>query len=136
MGDAYENVVDIRTSKKSVQKVFPGLLTLPDMCEKDLEKLVELVEKNISYEVVITIQLTLRSFATNGLSNLQKILVDLQKKYEDCKLFINSPQYTFVMKSHKKEIMEQLYECIEDDFSIVLENEKDVDYQLEKSIKN
>jgi len=136
MGDAYENVVDIRTSKKSVQKVFPGLLTLPDMCEKDLEKLVELVEKNISYEVVITIQLTLRSFATNGLSNLQKILVDLQKKYEDCKLFINSPQYTFVMKSHKKEIMEQLYECIENDFSIVLENEKDVDYQLEKSIKN
>jgi translation initiation factor 2 alpha subunit (eIF-2alpha) len=136
MGDAYENVVHIRTSKKSVQNVFPGLLTLPDICETDLDKLVELVEKNISYEMVINIQLTLRSFATNGLANLQKILVELQKKYEDCKLFINSPQYTFVLKSHKKDNMEMIYESIEDDFATVLENEKDADYQLEKSIKN
>jgi hypothetical protein len=32
--------------------------------------------------------------------------------------------------------METIYESIEDDFAKVLENEKDVDYQLEKSIKN
>ena len=136
IGDAYENVVDIRTSKKRVQSVFPGLLTLPNIIEQDLDKLVELVEKNISYEMVITIQLSLRSYATNGLATLQKILDDLQNKYENCKLFINSPQYTFVIKSHKKEIMEKLYQCIEDDFVSVLKNEKDVDYQLEKSIKN
>jgi translation initiation factor 2 alpha subunit (eIF-2alpha) len=136
MGDAYENIVDIRTSKKTVQNVFPGLLTLSNIIEQDLEKLVELVEKNINYEMVITIQLTLRSFATNGLATLQKILDELQNKYENCKLFINSPHYTFVIKSHKKEIMETIYERIEDNFVAILENEKDVDYQLEKSIKN
>lgn len=136
MGDAYENVVDIRTSKKTVHSVFPGLLILPDIDDSDLNKLVELVERNINVEVVITIQLTLKSFATNGLCNLQKILTKLQNKYENCKLLINSPQYTFVLKSHKKEIMEQLFECIEGDFATVMEREKDVDYQMEKHIKN
>jgi len=136
IGDAYENVVNIRTCKNTIQEIFPGLLTMSNITEKDLDKLVDLIEKNINYEVVISIQLTLRSFATNGLASLQKILEQLQETCQESKLFINSPQYTFVIKSHKKESMEKLYERIEQDFASVLEKEKDVDYHLEKSIKN
>ena len=136
MGDAYENVVNIRTGKHTIQEIFPGLLTLPDITEKDLDKLLEQIEKNISYEVVITIQLTLSSFATNGLASLQNILRQLQETCQESKLFINSPQYTFVIKSHKKEYMEKMYESVEDNFAKVLEAEKDVEYTLEKSIKN
>lgn len=135
LGDIYDHFMDIKTDKKTILDIFPDLSST--VTENFLLDFKKIINTQIFYEIEISVKVIIKSFSSKSLDQLKNVCTQLQDKIQNCKLFINSPQYTFIVKSHQKEQMEKLFESIEKDFDTILKN-PDIEYSIEKniSIKN
>jgi len=144
ISDIYDNIIDIRTDKKTIQDVFPLLYealqseTIDNVSLNDLPRLKKIIYSTIHYELTVQIRLKLISWRANTLSFIKDIISMINDKIKSHhfigKLLINAPHYEFVIKSNKKEKIELFYETIDSDINDILKDFTDVDYKIEKSI--
>jgi len=132
LGDIYDHFMDIKTDKKTIIDIFPGLTSL--VSDDSLQEFKQIISLQIFYEIEIHVKVMMKSFSCNGLEQLKNICNQLKDQIQNCKLFVNSPYYSFIAKSHQKDQMEKLFESIEYNFSSILDQNPDIEYSIEKNI--
>ena len=120
-----------------------------DITLKDLDNLLELIDKYINYDIIIKLNLKLTSWGYKSLHTIKTILSEIESipankdynlGFSYSSIILNSPSYEFVIKSTNKSLMDKIYPegcSLEDSelgqkiINILKVFEHDIDYGIE-----
>lgn len=144
ISDIYDNMIQIRSDKKTIRDVFPLLhqalesRSIDSIDLTDMISLNKIIFSHINFEITVVVRLRLLTWKAYSLSFIQKMIALLGDKISlyhlPYKLMINAPHYEFVIKNNNKDKMEKFYENVDIDFMHLLEQSTDIDFSIEKKM--